>query len=82
MFVKVLTPDKEIFKGDATQVKLPGTDGGMEILKDHAPLISTLGKGTLSVNGTQGNKNFIVDGGVVEVLNNNITILVETVLEN
>lgn len=82
MEIKVLTPDKEIFKGDGTQVKLPGTDGGMEILKDHAPLISTLGNGVLSINTINGTKNFTVDGGVIEVANNKITILVETATEN
>ncbi len=82
MDIKVLTPDKEIFKGDATQVKLPGADGGMEILKDHAPLISTLGNGVLSINTNNGTKNFTVDGGVIEVVNNKITILVEVATEN
>ena len=81
MQIKVITPDKHIYEGEISQAKFPGTSGGFEILKGHAPLISTLGAGEIFINATkEGRKTFKVDGGVVEVLNDNIKVLVETIL--
>jgi F-type H+-transporting ATPase subunit epsilon len=81
MNIKVITPDAPVFEGEASQVKFPGVKGGFEVLKDHAPLISTLGKGTLEISTTtEGIKRYQIDGGVVEVLKNNINVLVETVI--
>ncbi len=80
MVVQVISPDKKIFDGEITQAILPGANGGFEILKDHAPLISILGKGTLTLNTTtEGTKTYEVDGGVIEVVKNQVRILVETV---
>jgi F-type H+-transporting ATPase subunit epsilon len=81
MNVKVITPDKHIYEGEITQAKFPGSLGGFEILRGHAPLISTLGKGVIFLNTTKdGKKEYQVEGGVVEVLHDNITVLVETIL--
>jgi F-type H+-transporting ATPase subunit epsilon len=81
MIVKVITPDKHIYEGEVSQVKLPGSIGAFEILRGHAPLISTLGKGQVFLNTLKdGKKEYQIDGGVVEVLQDNITVLVETVL--
>jgi F-type H+-transporting ATPase subunit epsilon len=82
MFAKVITPDKQVFEGEISQAKFPGTKGGFEVLKDHAPLISTLGKGTMYLNTkNEGIKQYNIEGGVVEVLQNNIIVLVETILD-
>ncbi|MCU0445173.1 MAG: ATP synthase F1 subunit epsilon [Microscillaceae bacterium] len=81
MTIKVITPDAPVFEGEVNQVKFPGSKGGFEVLKDHAPLISTLGKGTLELDTlSEGTKRYQIDGGVVEVLHNNISVLVETVI--
>ncbi len=79
MFVKIITPDKNIFEGEVSSAKFPGASGSFEVLKDHAAIISLLEAGDVRLKTTEGEKNFVVDGGVVEVLNNNITVLVETV---
>ena len=42
MIIEIITPDKQIFSGEASLVQLPGTTGLIEILNDHAPIISTL----------------------------------------
>ena len=76
MNLQIITPDKKVFSGEVDIVTLPGTDGSFQILKDHAPIVSTLGKGTLAAD----KQEFIIDGGVVEVLNNNILVLAEAVL--
>lgn len=58
--------------------KFPGTDGSFEVLNQHAPLISSLGKGEVTVNANGNKQSFPIDGGVVEVLENKVIVLVET----
>lgn len=47
MQLDILTPEKRLFSGQVEVVTLPGENGSLQVLKDHAPLISALGKGTL-----------------------------------
>lgn len=76
MIVEILTPDKTLYSGEAEVVTLPGTNGSFQILKNHAPMIANLSKGTLSIK-TAGNKQqFDVNGGLVEVLKNKVIVLV------
>jgi F-type H+-transporting ATPase subunit epsilon len=77
MNVEIITPDKQLFKGDATSVVVPGSDGLLGILNNHAPLISSLKKGTVKLSTSEGEQTFEVKGGVVEVLNNTVMILAE-----
>lgn len=78
MTVEILTPEKAIFTGEASFVSLPGSDGSMGILNNHAPLITTLKKGVVKVEDEKGNpQTFEVNGGTVEVLNNRVIILAE-----
>jgi len=80
MFLEIITPDKKVFEGAVTLVKVPGSKGAFEILKSHAPIISTLEKGTIKVIQTDGTEQrFEIDGGVIENKANKIIILVETV---
>ena len=77
MQVEIITPDTEIFKGEAELVQLPGIDGSFEILNNHAPLISALQKGKIKVKKS-GNEDFYeINGGVIEVLENKVLILAE-----
>jgi F-type H+-transporting ATPase subunit epsilon len=78
MNLEIITPDKKVFAGEATAVTFPGIQGQFQILNNHAALVSTLGKGEIVVEGT-GKETFIVDGGVVEVLNNNVLVLAESI---
>ncbi|MEJ2593928.1 MAG: ATP synthase F1 subunit epsilon [bacterium] len=79
MQVEIITPDKEIFKGEAILVQLPGIDGSFEILNNHAPLISALKDGKIKVKKTKesGDEFYDIKGGVIEVLNNKVLILAE-----
>lgn len=80
MNVKVITPDQNVYEGEVTQVKLPGTSGQFEVLNDHAALISTLQSGKLILKTTdQGLLEYQVDGGVVEILKNQLIILIESI---
>ena len=78
MKVEIITPDKTIFSGEAILVQLPGIDGSFEVLKNHAPLITILGKGEVKVQDINNNiRMFMVNGGVVEVLRNKVLVLAE-----
>ena len=78
MELEIITPEKELFSGEITSVKLPGTNGGFEILNNHAPIISTLKKGEIKVTtNDKKTKTFEVNGGVIEMQNNKIIILAD-----
>jgi F-type H+-transporting ATPase subunit epsilon len=74
--VEILTPEKNLFSGEAELIQVPGTKGSFEILTKHAPLISTLEKGKIKIIDKQHQPvYFDISGGVVEVHKNTITIL-------
>ncbi len=78
MHLEILTPDKTLFEGAITAVQLPGSKGSFEILKSHAPMISTLGKGKVKITGADKKTSELeINSGVVEVLSNKIILLVE-----
>ena len=82
MTLEILTPDKKIFEGEATSVTLPGTLGFFEILNHHAPIISTLEDGEVTVrNGSTKEETYLIKGGVVEASNNKVMILAEGILQ-
>ena len=91
MLLEVITPEKLLFKGEVAHVQMPGIDGSFGVLKGHAPLVSALKAGVVSVQQADGEKegeyadtkansehfDFDVKGGVVEVYENKIIILAE-----
>ncbi len=79
MTLEILTPDKKVYEGEATSVTLPGTLGFFEILNHHAPIVSTLEDGKITVRGGSGGKEevYFIQGGVVEASNNKVIILAE-----
>ncbi|QCR23275.1 ATP synthase F1 subunit epsilon [Pontibacter sp. SGAir0037] len=81
MYLEIITPDKKVFAGEVEAAQFPGTNGSFEVLNSHAPLVSTLERGRLRITTKQGQEFFTVDGGVVEVLNNKIIVLAESVVE-
>ena len=77
MKLEITTPEKRIFEGEVDLVQLPGLDGLFEILNNHAPMISALGKGKVKIGNNNEYKFIEINGGVVEVLNNRILVLAE-----
>jgi F-type H+-transporting ATPase subunit epsilon len=76
MKLKVVSPEKTIYSGEADLVQLPGKMGSFEILKNHAPLVAILEKGRMKVIDSDRNTHFIpIEGGVVKVNKNVITVL-------
>jgi F-type H+-transporting ATPase subunit epsilon len=81
MYLEIVTPDKKVFEGEVFTAKFPGSKGEFQILNEHAPLISSLERGKLSYRDENGEHFMTIDGGVVEVLNNKIIVLAESVLD-
>ena len=77
MKVKITKPDSTLYDGEARLVQLPGTGGKFEILENHAPIISSLGKGTVRLIGDEGERTFDIRGGVVKGQQNDLLILVQ-----
>ena len=77
MQLDIITPDRKVFSGEATSVTFPGTEGQFQILNDHAPLVSTLARGPVTINSGAGQQVITVDGGVVEVLRNRGRVFAE-----
>ncbi len=81
MNIIILTPEKELYSGKAYSVKVPGTNGQFEILKGHAPLVSSLQSGEIHITEESGQKVvFTVNGGFIEVLRNEVSLLVTQTL--
>lgn len=80
MTLEIITPDRKVFTGEASAVTFPGIEGQFQVLNDHAPLVSTLAKGPVTVQTSTGQQTFTVDGGVVEVLRNRVLVLAEAVV--
>lgn len=58
MNITILTPDKEIFHGKIVSVKVPGSLGEFQVLKNHAPIVSSLNKGTVTLVTNGGAHRF------------------------
>jgi F-type H+-transporting ATPase subunit epsilon len=82
MNLTVLTPEREIYNGTITSVKVPGVSGQFEILKGHAAIVSSLNQGTVRIIDTSNQtKTFTIDKGFVEVLRDEVSLLVTGVTE-
>jgi len=78
MNIEIITPDTTLFEGTVKLVQLPGIDGSFEILTNHAPLISVLGKGKIKVKLENNELQFFeINGGVIEIHKNKLLILAE-----
>lgn len=76
MKVTIVSPEKTLYQGEATGVKLPGTQGRFEVLQGHAPIISTLTNGKVEMMGDQPFE-VTVRGGFVEVARDVVSVCVE-----
>ena len=75
---QLLTPEGSRFEGEVVSVRVPGSNGDFQMLNNHAPIVSSLGIGKISIK-QEGAKdlNFAVSGGFVEMSDNQLTILAE-----
>ena len=80
MKIEIITPDKKIFEGEIKSVRVPGKKGSFQVLKDHAPIISTLEDGTVIMVDQENNEiTYNISGGVIEVKANKIILLADSI---
>ena len=75
--LKIVSPEKVEYDGAVERILVPGTMGQFEILNDHAPIISTLQKGTVEYVNKEGKSSLEIQGGFVEVQKNKVSLCVE-----
>jgi F-type H+-transporting ATPase subunit epsilon len=76
--LQVFTQEKKVVDELVTSLQAPGVDGYFGVLADHAPLISALGTGDLTITGADGTRTLNLTGGFLEVVNNTATILADS----
>ena len=74
---EIVSQDRLVFEGDADMVLAPGEAGVMGILPHHAPLLSTLKFGVLTVRYQEQEEHFAIAGGVIEVQPDLVTVLAD-----
>lgn len=74
---ELVSPEKLVFSGEVTQVDVPGVEGEFGVLAGHAPYVSTLRPGILTVHAATGDQKIIVLGGFAEVSAQGLTVLAE-----
>ncbi len=81
MKLTIITPDKPVYDGEVTSVTVPGSGGSFEVLENHAPIVSTLEDGKIIIRTGKNEETLHIIGGVVEVLDNKITLLAEGLVD-
>jgi F-type H+-transporting ATPase subunit epsilon len=76
MKVSVISPESVLFDGEVSSVVAPAFDGEIGILEGHAPLMTLLGKGVLRLGGGSS-RNFEIEGGFLQVVDNVVRIVTE-----
>ncbi|MEK7542543.1 MAG: hypothetical protein AAB524_02480 [Patescibacteria group bacterium] len=75
--LRVFAIDREVFFGDAKSVIVPGAKGQMQILAEHAPLVSLLKEGDIVIEQENGQKQTIpIQSGTLEVIDKEVVALV------
>lgn len=78
--LKVVTPNEVLFEGSTSSVVAPGTIGYLGILRNHAPLVTTLAKGNLIFKSEGGAaRSFKIEGGFLEVFQNRVLVLTDRI---
>jgi F-type H+-transporting ATPase subunit epsilon len=93
MILEIVSPEASLFKGEITSVSVPGVDGSFQILNNHAPIVSLLQKGTVSITApsfkfskeTAGlfskindqNYTLAISSGTIEMKDNKVIVLAD-----
>jgi len=74
---ELVSPEKLLFSGDVEQVDVPGAEGDFGVLAGHAPFVSTVRPGILTVHSASGEQKIVVLGGFAEVSADGLTVLAD-----
>jgi len=73
----LVTPERKVISVQAREVRIPGVDGDMTAMPDHALVITSLRPGILTVVSAEGTTEFAVTGGFAEVTPTGVSVLAE-----
>lgn len=80
--LSIVTPEKVFFEADVASLVVPGTEGYLGVLSNHAPLITALQPGEITYKDNENRANYLaVSGGFLEVSGNVATLLADAVEE-
>jgi F-type H+-transporting ATPase subunit epsilon len=79
--IELVSPERVLLSGEATEAIVPGVDGDFTVLEGHAPVISALRPGILNVKQPSGQLRIYVRGGFVEVDPTQLTILAQNLID-
>jgi len=74
---ELVSPEKLVFSGEVEQVDVPGAEGDFGVLAGHAPMVTTLRPGVLTVRAAGGEQKIVVLGGFAEVSAEGLTVLAD-----
>ena len=74
----LVSPERRLASVQATEVQIPGADGDMTAMPDHAPVITTLRPGLLKVVSASGTSTYAVTGGFAEISATSASVLAES----
>jgi F-type H+-transporting ATPase subunit epsilon len=77
MRVTLIAPDRSLFDGEASSVVAPAYDGLVGILPGHAPFLTLLGTGPLTITAGGSSNRFTVDGGFLQVVGDTVRVVAE-----
>ena len=77
----LVSPERRLASLQVASVQIPGADGDMTAMPDHAPVITTLRPGVLTVSGPSGTSEYVVTGGFAEVTAQGTSVLAEKAME-
>ena len=77
----IISAESKVFEGEVENVLVPGMVGDFLVLPNHAPCISSIRPGFLEFSeGTSHKQRYFVSGGIIEVINNMVSILVDSAI--
>lgn len=76
MTLTIISPQETLFQGEVDAVTLPGAAGSFTVLNNHAPIVSTLAGGEVTYTKDGSKHPVSIQGGIVEVSSNVITLCV------
>lgn len=76
----LVSPERSLASAQVTEVHIPGAEGDMTVLADHAPLITTLRPGVLKVVSAEGTDEYMVTGGFAQISSEGTSVLAERAL--
>lgn len=79
--IELVSPERVLLSGEATEVIVPGVAGDFTVLAGHAPVISAIRPGVLDIRQPSGQRRIYVRGGFAEVDPTQLTILAQNLVD-